>query len=190
MIWLKLSICRRVFVLSIFGPGLPKIIIITGIIWLWWIIRIIWLRITGSTVAVLSLTRPLLHILGVMGDPTLRSSTCPRPDHLAQSTLRTTGSKAAPGSPLGGEATKQGEARLGSLASSSWPLTAVVLLVKVEAKLLAVVGATNQPRLAASVTIILSSISRSITVSFPLIAGILRSAASSAVVVSARTSLT
>merc|ERR1719154_50348 len=70
------------------------------------------------------------------------------------------------------------------------PLAAVILLVVVGAKLEAVVGATYQVSLAASVAVITTAISGPITVTLTLITGGLRSAASLAIVIPPSTSLT
>ena len=77
-----------------------------------------------------------------------------------------------------------------SKSISLGPLTAVILLVVVGAKLEAVVGAAYQVPLAASVAVIVAAISGPITVTLTLITGGLRSAASLAVVIPPSTSLT
>ena len=70
------------------------------------------------------------------------------------------------------------------------PLAAVILLVVVGAKLEAVVGAAYQVSLAASVAVIAAAIPGPITVTLTLVTGGLRSAASPALEIAARTSLT
>ena len=76
---------------------------------LFWILSIVVI----VSKAELSSTWPLLSLLCVMSDTTLRSNTCPRPDLLTQATPHTAGTKAAPGSPVG----TGGKARVGSGAS-------------------------------------------------------------------------
>ena len=71
-----------------------------------------------------------------------------------------------------------------------WLLTAVVLLVVVQTELLAVVGAAHQISSAAPVAVIVTAISRTVTVTLTLVTGGLRSAASPALEIAARTSLT
>merc|ERR1712226_1177514 len=61
--------------------------------------------------------------------------------------------------------------------SSSWSLTAVILVVVVSAELLTVVSAAHQSSPAASVTVIDSPVSSSVTVTLALTTGILWSAA-------------
>ena len=62
-------------------------------------------------------------------------------------------------------------------------LAAVVLRVEVGSELEAVVGAAHQASSAASVAVMLASVSRSVTVALPNITGTLRGAASLTVVV-------
>jgi len=69
------------------------------------------------------------------------------------------------------------------------PLTAVILGMVVGSKLETVVGATDKVSLAASVSIIVTAITRTITVTLSLIAGVLRGAAPLSIVISASTSL-
>ena len=73
--------------------------------------------------------------------------------------------------------------------SAKRPLAAVVLLMIVVAELLAVIAATHQVPPAPSVTVIEASVIGTITVSLPFTARIRRSAASSSVIIPARTPL-
>ena len=61
-----------------------------------------------------------------------------------------------------------------------WPLTAVILGVIVGAKLETVVGAADEVTLAASVAVIVTAVTRTITITLTLVTGVLRSAASPA----------
>jgi len=70
------------------------------------------------------------------------------------------------------------------------PLTAVILGMVVSSKLETVVGATDEVSLAASVSVIVTAITRTVTVTLSLIAGVLRGAAPLAIVIPASTSLT
>jgi len=70
------------------------------------------------------------------------------------------------------------------------PLAAVILLVVVGAKLEAVVGATYQVSLAASVAVIAAAIPGPVTVTLTLVTGGLRSTASLAIIIPPSTSLT
>ena len=81
-------------------------------------------------------------------------------------------------------------ARTASKSITLGPLAAVVLLVVVGAKLEAVVGATYQVPLAASVAVIAAAIPGPITVTLTLVTGGLRSTAPLAVIIPASTSLT
>jgi len=81
-------------------------------------------------------------------------------------------------------------ARSASQRHSLGPLTAVILGVVVGTKLETVVGAADEVTLAASVTVIVTSITRTITVTLTLVTRVLRSAASLAVIISPGTSLT
>jgi len=81
-------------------------------------------------------------------------------------------------------------ARPASQRHSLGPLTAVILGVVVGTKLETVVGAADEVTLAASVTVIVTSITRTITVTLTLVTRILRSAASLTVIISSGTSLT
>ena len=74
--------------------------------------------------------------------------------------------------------------------SAKRPLAAVILLVVVVTELLAVVAAAHQVSPAPSVTVIETPVIGTIAVSLPLAAWILRSAASSAVIIPTRTPLT
>ena len=65
----------------------------------------------------------------------------------------------------------------GRFRSGGRPLAAVVLRVIVETKLEAVVGAAHQTSSTTSVSVMSSSVTRAVTVSLPLLARILRSAA-------------
>ena len=67
----------------------------------------------------------------------------------------------------------------------SWPLAAVILLVVISSELLTVVTAAHQSSPAASVPVIDSAVSRSITVTLALTTGILWSAATPPVIVPA-----
>ena len=69
-------------------------------------------------------------------------------------------------------------------------LTTIILGVEIMSKLLTIVAAAHQVSLAPFITIMLTSITRSITVSLSLITGILRCAASLAIIVPAPASLT
>ena len=77
-----------------------------------------------------------------------------------------------------------------SKSISLGPLAAVILLVVVGAKLEAVVGATYQVSLAASMAVIAAAIPGPITVTLTLVTGGLRSTAPPAVVIPPSTSLT
>ena len=81
-------------------------------------------------------------------------------------------------------------ARTASKSITLGPLAAVVLLVVVGAKLEAVVGATYQVPLAASVAVIAATIPGPITVTLTLVTGGLRSTAPLAVIIPPSTSLT
>ena len=73
--------------------------------------------------------------------------------------------------------------------SAKRPLAAVVLLMIVVAELLAVVAAAHQVSPAPSVTVIETPVIWTITISLPFTARIRRSAASSSVIIPARTPL-
>jgi len=81
-------------------------------------------------------------------------------------------------------------ARPASQRHSLGPLTAVILGVVVGTKLETVVGPTHQISSAASVAVIVTSITRTITVSLTLVTRVLRSAASLSIIISPGTSLT
>ena len=68
-------------------------------------------------------------------------------------------------------------------------ITAVILLMIVRSKLLAVVASTHKISLAAGMTIIGSTISWTITITLSIVTRILRCTTSATVVVSASTSL-
>ena len=70
------------------------------------------------------------------------------------------------------------------------PLTAVIFRMVIFSKLETVVTSTNQVSFTASVSIMLTSITRSVTVSLSLVTGLLRGAASPPIVVSPGTPLT
>ena len=71
-----------------------------------------------------------------------------------------------------------------------WFLTAVIFLVIIETELETVVAAAHQLSLAASMAVVLTSVSRTVTVSLSLPTGQLRSATSPAIVIPPRTPLT
>ena len=79
---------------------------------------------------------------------------------------------------------------IGVLLHTRRPLAAVVLLVVVVTELLAVVAAAHQVSPAPSVTVIETPVIGTIAVSLPFTARISGSAASSAVIIPTRTSLT
>jgi len=103
--------------------------------------------------------------------------------------VRTGGSLAVPApAPLTSATALRAAGPLTPLAPTSttvWELTAVVLGVEVSSELEAVVTPADQAGPAASVTVMLTSVSRSVTVSLTYITGTLRSTASPAVVVPA-----
>jgi len=81
-------------------------------------------------------------------------------------------------------------ARPASQRHSLGPLTAVILGMVVGTKLETVVGAADEITLAASVAVIVTSVTRTITVTLTLVTRVLRSAASLTVIISPGTSLT
>jgi len=81
-------------------------------------------------------------------------------------------------------------ARPASQRHSLGPLTAVILGVVVGTKLETVVGAAHQISLAASVSVIITAVTGSVTVALALVTGGLRGAASLAVIIPSRASLT
>ena len=93
---------------------------------------------------------------------------------------------ARPGTPVlgGGGTSERGGLR------PVWSLAAVVLLVVVGPELLAVVSPTHQTSSTATVTVIDSSVSRTVTVTLSLTTGLLRSTTPPPVVVTAPTPLT
>merc|ERR1719447_254754 len=107
--------------------------------------------------------------------------------------VRTGGSLAVPApAPLTSATALRAAGPLAPLAPTStpvWELTAIVLGVEVSSELEAVVTPTDQARLTALVTVMLTSVSRSVTVSLTYITGTLRSTTSPTLVVSAATFL-
>merc|ERR1712165_505477 len=71
-----------------------------------------------------------------------------------------------------------------------WFLAAVVLLMVVEAKLLAIVASTDKVPLASSMTVMEATIARTVTVALSLIAGVLRCTAPPSLVVTTGAALT
>lgn len=81
-------------------------------------------------------------------------------------------------------------ARSSSQRHSLGPLTAVILGVIVGTKLETVVGAADEVTLAASVAVIVTSVTRTVTVTLTLVTRVLRSAASLTIIIPPSTSLT
>jgi len=125
---------------------------------------------------------------------TLLAHTFPGPDLPAPSTdllmHLTTGCPVTPGSPAKLLLSNVARAGTTSQRHTLGPLTAVILGMVVGSKLETVVGATDEVSLAASVSIIVATVPRTVTVTLSLIAGVLRGAAPLTIVIPASTSLT
>jgi len=125
---------------------------------------------------------------------TLLAHTFPGPDLPAPSTdllmNSAAGCPVTPGSPAKLLLSHIARAGTTSQRHTLRPLTAVILGMVVSSKLETVVGATDEVSLAASVSIIVTAVSGTITVTLSLITGVLRGAASLAIVIPASTSLT
>jgi len=101
-----------------------------------------------------------------------------------------TGCPVTPGSPAKLLLSNVARASTTSQRHTLGPLTAVILGMVVGSKLEAVVGATDEVSLAASVSIIVTTVPGAITVTLTLITGVLRGAAPLTIVIPSSTSLT
>merc|ERR1719270_1582088 len=140
-----------------------------------------------------SLTDSLLRFKLVLdGCSTLSAHTLSVSGLLAEPTVVTAAGPCGPWAPtkllLSHTATTSSGAELSTTIAGS--LTAVILGMEVGAKLETVVGAAHKVSLAASMTVIGTAISRSITVTFAFITRVLWGATSFTIVISSRASLT